>query len=182
LDAGSAGLAARLSAFCYEARMADVDKRALVAELRADLARSIAVVTRAAGEAREAATHEEAKPENDKDTRAVEAAYLAGAQADRARDLERTAATLSSLDLRSFGPGDVISAAALIELEHDGVTQHYFLAPEGGGLRADVGGVRVQVITPQSALGRELLGKEEGDLVEVTVQGRLRSYEIVRVS
>src|SRR5271170_3871202 len=92
--------------FCYEAPMADVDKRALVAELRADVARSIAVLTRAAGEARVAATHEEAKPENDKDTRAVEAAYLAGAQADRARDLEHTAASFASLDLHAFRPDD----------------------------------------------------------------------------
>jgi transcription elongation GreA/GreB family factor len=40
----------------------------------------------------------------------------------------------------------------------------------------------VQVITPGSALGRELLGKTEGDVVEVTVDARTRAYEIVRVS
>ncbi len=161
--------------------MADVDKRALITELRAEVARSVAVLSRAAAEAREAATHEEAKPENDKDTRAVEAAYLAGAQADRARELTRTAAALASLDLGTFGPGAVITSSALIEVDLDGVRQHYFLAPQGGGLRAALGGVTVQVITPQSALGRELLGKTEGDTVDVTVQGRARSYEIVRV-
>jgi len=162
--------------------MADVDKRALITELRAEIARTVAVLSRAAADAREAATHEEAKPENDKDTRAVEAAYLAGAQADRARDLERTASALGSLDLRAFGPAAVITSSALIEVDLEGARQHYFLAPQGGGLRAGVGGVMVQVITPQSALGRELLGKTEGDTVDVTVQGRARSYEIVRVS
>jgi transcription elongation GreA/GreB family factor len=162
--------------------MAGVDKRALLAELQADIARTAAVLTRAAEDARAAATHEEAKPENDKDTRAVEAAYLAGAQADRARDLARTAAALGALDLRSFGPGDAIASGALVEVEHAGATQRYFLAPQGGGLRATVGGVAVQVITPGSALGRELLGKREGDVVDVTVEARTRSYEIVRVS
>jgi hypothetical protein len=162
--------------------MPDVDKRALIAELRADIARAVLVLARAADDAREAATHEEAKPENDKDTRAVEAAYLAGAQAGRARDLTRTAASLGALDLRSFGAGEPISSSAIIELSHDGATQHYFLAPEGGGMRAVVGGVSVQVITPQSALGRELLGKTAGSEVEVTVQGRVRAYEIVRVA
>ncbi len=162
--------------------MPDVDKRALLAALVADVTRSGAVLARAAGEAREAATHEEAKPENDKDTRAVEAAYLAGAQADRARDLARVAASLASLGLKAFGPGDAIASSALIEVEHAGVTQHYFLAPHGGGLRVALDGVTVLVITPGSALGRELLGKSEGDVVEVTVDARTRAYEIVRVT
>jgi transcription elongation GreA/GreB family factor len=162
--------------------MPPVDKRALIAQLAAEIARSIAVLTRAAGEAREAATHEESRPENDKDTRAVEAAYLAGAQAERARELTRTAAALASLDLKAFGPGVPIASSAWIELDHEGATSAYFLAPQGGGMRASVGGVTVQVITPQSALGRELLGKTEGEVIEVTVQGRRREYEIVRVA
>jgi len=157
------------------------DKRALMEKLLADIAQSIAVLTRAAHEAREAATHEDAKPENDKDTRAVEAAYLAGAQANRARDLERAAAALAGLALKAFRPGEAIASSALVELDQEGSSHWYFLAPQGGGLRASVGGVEVQVITPQSALGRELLGKAEGDDLEVTVQGKLRTYEIVRV-
>jgi len=161
--------------------MPDMDKRALIAELRADIARSVAVLARAAADAREAATHEEAKPENDKDTRSVEAAYLAGAQAARARELTHAAAELASLDLRDFSPGAPIASSALIELEHDGVTHLYFLAPHGGGLRTALNGVAVKVITPQSALGRELLGKSDGDDVEVTLEGRLRTYAIVRV-
>jgi transcription elongation GreA/GreB family factor len=162
--------------------MAKVDKRALIVELCAELSRSMAVLTRAAGEAREAATHEESRPENDKDTRAVEAAYLAGAQADRARELGRAAAALNALDLAAFGPGTTISAGALVELDHDGVTSWYFLAPQGGGLRATVGGVTVHVITPQSPLGRELLGKTTGDVIEVTQKGARREYEVLGVS
>jgi hypothetical protein len=161
--------------------MPTLDKRALIAELRAEIARSVAVLTRAAAEAREAATHEESRPENDKDTRAVEAAYLAGAQADRARELDRTSASLASLDLLPFAPEAPISSSALVQLDHDGASAWYFLAPHGGGMRAAVGGVTVQVLTPQSALGRELLGKRAGDELEVTIQGKVRAYEIVRV-
>src|SRR6201996_4217278 len=129
------------AAFCYGTRMPTVDKRALIAELRADIARSVATLTRSATEAREAATHEESRPENDKDTRAVEAAYLAGAQADRARELDRTSAAFASLDLRAFGPDTPISSSALIELaeaDHDGPGSWYFLAPLGGGMRVHV--------------------------------------------
>lgn len=162
--------------------MADTDKRALIQQLRDDLKRTTSVLAKAARDAREAATHEEAKPENDKDTRAVEAAYLAGAQADRVRDLERVSAFLGSLDLRTFGPGAIITATALVELDLDGARFFYFLAPEGGGLSATVGGIEVQVITPQSPLGRELLGKSQGDVIEVKFRGSVRSYSIEGVS
>jgi hypothetical protein len=159
-----------------------IDKRALIARLREEIGRTVATLARAAQDAREAATHEDAKPENDKDTRAVEAAYLAGAQADRARELDRVSAALAALDLRRFGPDDAISATALITLDQGGTLHHYFLAPVGGGMRVSMDGVEVSVITPQSVLGRELLGKAAGDDVEVSVQGKMRSYEIVAVS
>lgn len=162
--------------------MPSIDKHALIAALREDIARTVAVLARAAHEAREAATHEESKPENDKDTRAVEAAYLAGAQADRARDLERASAALAALDLERFSSRAPISAGALIEIEQGGATSCYFLAPQGGGLKVTIGGVLVQVITPQSALGRELLGKSEGDAFDASIGGKLRTYEIVSVS
>jgi hypothetical protein len=162
--------------------MAAIDKRALIHKLREDIGASVAVLSKAAKDAREAATHEEAKPENDKDTRAVEAAYLAGAQAERVRDLERVAASLGSLDLRPFGPEDRISSTALIELELEGVSHHYLLAPQGGGREATIDGVLVQVITPQSPLGRELLGKSVGCVVELKAQQKTRVYEIVGIS
>jgi hypothetical protein len=162
--------------------MPAVDKRALIAALREDIERSIAANTRAANEAREAATHEESKPENDKDTRALEAGYLAGAQADRARELARVSAALAALPLKRFTEEDVISASALVELDHAGATQLYFLAPQGGGMRVRVEGVEVLVITPPSPLGRELLGKSAGDTIEVRAQGTMRRYEIVTVA
>jgi transcription elongation GreA/GreB family factor len=162
--------------------MASLDKRLLIDKLREEIAKTVSVLTRAAHDAREAATHEEAKPENDKDTRAVEAAYLAGAQAERARDLERASAALAALDLKRFGPDDAISAGALALLDQGDTEQCYFLAPQGGGLRAELDGVAVQVITPQSPLGRELLGKSVGDVIEVRVAGKLRSYEIIQIA
>src|SRR4051812_39561967 len=154
-------------------------KRALIQQLQADLAEEIASHTRAANSAREAATHEENRPENDKDTRAVEAAYLAGAQADRVRDLERIANALEFLPLRGFGVDEPIASAALIELDLGGAAErrppndavknklHCFMAPQGGGMKVELYGKEIQVITPQSPLGQALLGKSVGDVVEV---------------
>jgi hypothetical protein len=168
-------------------------KRSLIQQLQADLAEEIAALTRAANSAREAATHEENRPENDKDTRAVEAAYLAGAQADRVRDMERISNALEFLPLRIFGAHEPIASAALIELDLGGDAErrspadagkhklHCFMAPQGGGMKVELYGKEIQVITPQSPLGQALLGKSMGDVIELRTQRGVREYEVVAV-
>ncbi len=161
--------------------MKPLDKRRLINELKDGLGREIDVLRAAAKDAREAATHEEAKPENDKDTRAIEAAYLAGAQADRVRELDRVVNALEFLALRELGDGDPIGLSALVELDLDGARSHYFLLPVGGGMRASAEGVEVQVVTPQSPMGQALIGKTTGDTVELRLKQARRVYEIVGV-
>lgn len=158
-----------------------MNKREIVEQLKAALTREIDVISRAANAAREAATHEENRPENDKDTRAVEAAYLAGAQADRVRELERAVNALEFLPLRAFREQDPIAASALVEVDIEGKRALYFLAPQGGGLRAEIEGVLVQVVTPPSPVGQALLGRLTGDVVEVRTEGRKREVEILSV-
>jgi len=155
-----------------------IDKHAALREIRAALGAELAVMRKAAHDARHAATHEESKPENDKDTRGLELAYLAGAQAERARELERIEALLDRMVIRDFAEGAPIALSALVELEHDGASQLYFIAPHGGGLRPVVGGREVIVITPQSPIGRELLGKTAGDEIVVTTGARAKTYAI----
>jgi transcription elongation GreA/GreB family factor len=156
-------------------------KRALLRQLEEQLRKEIETYQRVALAAHEAATHEEARPENDKDTRSVEAAYLAGAQAERTRELERLVNALTFLDLHAFAPGERIAATALVEVEVDGKVAHYFLSPHGGGLRAEVEGRTIQVVTPEAPVGQALLGKTEGESFELRTGGKLREYTIVSV-
>jgi hypothetical protein len=158
-----------------------IDKRALVDDLRRQLTCDIAVLTQAALATREAATHEDAKPENDKDTRAIEAGYLAGAQAERVRDLEKTRNVLAMLSLKTFAGTDPIAISALVEVACDDVLTLYFLAPTGGGMRGNVESTDILVITPQSPMGQKLLGALEGDAFELSVQRKLRQYEVIGV-
>ncbi len=158
-----------------------IDKRALFAALRARLAEEQATMTRLAQEAAEAASHEENKPENDKDMRSTEASYVARGQAERARDLERSLALLGSMELRDFEPGEAIAAGALIELRHRGATTVCLLVPAGGGERLRVEGVEVQAVTPTSPLGAALLGLLEEDEAEVRTPQGTKVYEVVRV-
>lgn len=161
--------------------MKRVDKRALVAELRAQIAADLAAAVRAARDAAMAATHEEAKPENDKDMRSTEASYLARGQAERVRELERSDNALQFLPIRDAKDGDAIDLGTLAICEHEGTRIAYFVAPAGGGMRATIDGLDVQVVTPQSPVGKALLGKTAGDAASVRVRGAEREYEIVEV-
>jgi transcription elongation GreA/GreB family factor len=157
-------------------------KRLVLAGLIAQLEADLAAMTKAARDAHAAATHEEAKPENDKDTRALEASYLAAGQAERVRELEGAIKALGRLEVRALGEGAIISASALITLEDDdGAESTYFLAPHGGGLRVALADGAVQVLTPQSPLGQALLGRTRGDVVELRARGRLRELTVVDV-
>jgi transcription elongation GreA/GreB family factor len=160
---------------------ADV-KRELVAGLRAALEGELANMRRAAADARAAATHEEAKPENDKDTRALEASYLAGAQAARVRELEASLKALEQLVLLEL-EGKPIQATALVTLEdEDGARTTFWLAPLGGGTSVTTSAGPTQVLTPQSPLGKQLLGRTEGEVVEMRAKAGPRVRELTIVS
>lgn len=158
-----------------------IDKRALVAALRARIAEDLETATRAARDAAVAATHEEAKPENDKDTRATEASYLARGQAERVRELERSDNALQFLVLRDAREGEPVALGSVVVAEAEGARVAYFVAPAGGGMRATLDGLDVQVVTPEAPLGKALIGRVAGDTASVRVRGAVRDYEIVEV-
>jgi len=159
-------------------------KRALVDALLAKLEEELANMRRAAKDAREAATHEEAKPENDKDTRALEASYLAGAQAARVREIEGAMKAIGMMPLLDLGGGKTIQSSAVVTLEdEDEERTTFFVAPFGGGVTLSVDGLSAQVVTPQSPRGQALLGRTQGDVIEVrgTKPGPAREMTIVDV-
>ncbi|MBX3189132.1 MAG: GreA/GreB family elongation factor [Labilithrix sp.] len=157
-------------------------KRLLIDGLLAQIEEEIARMTKAHADARQAATHEEAKPENDKDTRALEASYLAAGQAERVRELETAVKVLSGLDLVELGETTPICASAVVTLRDDDDDEAtYFMCPHGGGTRLSLEGASVQVVTPQSPLGKALLGRTEGDVIELRAKAGLREMTIVKV-
>lgn len=163
-----------------------MDKRRLVETIQAHLAEELATLVQAAKAAYEAATHEESKAEDAHDTRGLEASYLAGAQAQRAAELQSQLLMWKHLPIREYGPEDVACPAALIELEFQGgpgrsTRAFYFIAPQGGGLVTRVDGHPVQVITPNSPMGEALMGRKEGELVEVETRGSVRAYRVISV-
>ena len=165
-------------------RTTAVDKVALLRTILDEVESALAVMKQAAESARDAATHEENKPENDKDTRGLEAGYLAGAQAERALELNRTRDLVLSLVPRTFASDERIAALAIVELEDtdsDDNSRH-FIVPVPGGKKFPCAGRVITVVSPASPLGDAIMGKRVGDVVEVPLGKKTKVLEIVALS
>ena len=103
-----------------------MDKKILVEMIAAKLEAELKSAKEAAMETYAAATGEESRPENEYDTRALEASYLAGAQAQRAREIEEALIMYKFLELKIFKEGTPIGPTALIELELNGKVSTVF--------------------------------------------------------
>lgn len=146
-----------------------IDKDRLIEALRQQARAELETLTESQRRAQEGATHEEARPENDKDTRATEASYLARGLAKRVQEMRGVLSALSALELRDFGPDAPIAAGALVELEdEEGTHSHLFIAPRGGGMKVEVDDALVKVVTPESPIGRALVGLGLDDEVRFT--------------
>lgn len=158
-----------------------MDKKKLIETIRAQLLKDLSVLKEAALATYEAATHEESKPENEYDTRGLEASYLAGAQAKRISEIEELLVIYKHLDLKDFGPNDKINATALVEVEFNGKHSFFFIMAKGGGLSVPFEGKTIQVITPNSPLGEAMQDLLKGGIAVVETGDQVREYEIINV-
>jgi transcription elongation GreA/GreB family factor len=140
------------------------------------------MITRAAQAAYETATHEENVAENKYDTLGLEASYLATGQARRMEEIRQSLVLFQNLTLRDYDEQQGIQLGALVTLEaENGDQQQLFLGPDAAGLKISLDEQWVTVITPRSPLGQGLLGKFEGDEVQIVVAGGRQVYGIEAV-
>lgn len=158
-----------------------IDKAELRRQLVQALEHEHETVAAAQRRTAEGVTHEDNRPEGDKDMRSTEASYVARGQAMRVRALEDDLARVVGMTLRGFDDDAPVALSALVELEGEGSRSVVFVAPAGGGTRLALAGVTVQVVTPASPLGKALIGARAGDDVEVQKGGVTETLEIVSV-
>ena len=158
--------------------MARPDKTRLAEALRARVAQELNTLRESQRAAQDGAIHEETRQEDPKDTRAIEAQYVARGLAERVEELQRTVATLAHMQLDSFGEDDPIDLTAVVGLKDDGGERIYFLVPVAGGESLEVDGTVVQTLTPASPLGLALCGKCVDDEVELALPGRRNFVEV----
>jgi transcription elongation GreA/GreB family factor len=156
-----------------------MNKRAVLKKIIAKLTGELEVYFRAAEYARDEATHEQNKAENKYDTRGLEASYLARGQSKQAAELETAILEFQKLGAKSFSAGDEIGLGALIELEMSGEKNFYFLGPRAGGTEIEHDKKEILVITPQSPLGEQLVGKKSGDNLKLKIGKETRPVKII---
>jgi len=94
----------------------------------------------------------------------------------RIAELEEYIAKAEIIDVAKLG-GDTVKFGATVTLLDESTEQekHYQIV---GDQEADVASGKVSISSP---IARALIGKEEGDSVEVAAPGGARSYEIMKV-
>jgi transcription elongation GreA/GreB family factor len=153
-----------------------IDKSELLELLRRRLAERLDRLTASQQSTQHGAVHPESRQEHSKDTRAIEATYLARGLAERVETLREALSLLAALELRDLGPADVVRLGALVALrDEDDRELVYLLAPAGGGEALSAAGVSVLVVTPKSPLGASLIGAGVDQEVEVELPGGKRS-------
>ena len=143
--------------------MTTMDKGFLVEQVLAHLDAELTRYTRAARAAQSDATDDQSRAENKYDTRGMEASYLAHGQSRQARETAQAREQFAALDRRVFAPGEPVAVGALVEVEGNGERVFYFVGPSAGGTEVVHAGQEVLVVTGQSPLGRQLLGKRAGE-------------------
>jgi transcription elongation GreA/GreB family factor len=146
--------------------------------LQVDLQAAIA----AAQTAHETATHEENSAENKYDTRGLEAAYLAAGHSRRVNDVQAALLAYRNLVLRPYYPDHGIQLSACIRVaDSQGKQRAFFLGPAAAGLKIQTQTDEIMVITPKAPLGRAMVGKAEGDEIEINVDGSKQLFKIIHV-
>ncbi|HEY4055283.1 MAG TPA: GreA/GreB family elongation factor [Kofleriaceae bacterium] len=163
-----------------------MDKKVLVSQLVSQLEAS----ARAALSARDAAAHEAkegATPdEKREDARAAHQLQTMGrTQNNRAEKARADADALATFRPVVLSEKAAISVGAIVEIEDadSGEGRTFFLAPVGAGmtLTGPGGDGHLSVVTPGSPIGKAVLGKRSGDVIDVTVEGDVREWQITYV-
>ncbi len=136
----------------------------------------------AAREAHATATHSESVAENKYDTFGLESAYLAHGQSQRVLQYQYDLAEFKKLALPNLTCKSPITPGALVIIEDDaGLEKAVFLGPVSGGVKINFEEQTVSLVSVASPMGRELLGRFEGDSIAFAAGIGHKHYDIVSV-
>ncbi len=157
--------------------MTHLDKNDLIAQVVQQLENQKKLLVEAANEAREYSTNEESKAENKYDTRGLEASYLASGQSKRAQEIQAQIYQLNKVQVKDFTDNDPIGISALVEILMGESNQKYLYLLPVGGVELSVMGMKIQTITLESPIGRNVYQQKPGHDFEIN--GNV--YEILEV-
>ena len=177
-----------------------MQKTLLLESLCEQLQQEINATRSAVDEAHALASHEQSKPENQYDTLALEAAYLAHGQSERIAELQRQLLVLNHFEfvkLTQDQPILVGSLVCLVDLELN-ENQWLWILPVAGGkvLSAAIAHVdqlknintintnelnTIRSITPTAPLAKVMLGKYVDDVISLNMGGKKKQFEVIEL-
>ena len=141
-------------------------KKELIKQIVEHLTYELNNSEQAAKNAHLAATDDQSVAETQYDTLAIESAYLAEGQSRRIIAFKKALKGFEQLSLSDNSKHVVLGS--LVQLSEDKDENHwFFIAPAAAGFRAKINGQHYTVITPQSPMGKALLGKQSDDDIHI---------------
>lgn len=122
------------------------------------------------------AIHTDMKPDSKYDTRAIEASYLAGAQAKRVFEIIRDLDELQKLDTKT--KNEKVCIGSVLSLKFNDFESHYFISPTTGGFFAQIEGKSYMIIGINSPIAQASIGHSLQDSFEVETPKETRDYTI----
>lgn len=158
----------------------------LLEQLVSSLQQEIDATLIAVNEAHALASHEQSKPENQYDTLALEAAYLAHGQSERIAELQRQILLLNHFEFSEYDENSRITLGALVCIENvdlDSDRQWLWLLPAGGGvlLHCDDVALEIRTITAEAPLAQKILENYVGDQFELNLGHKKKQLEITEL-
>jgi transcription elongation GreA/GreB family factor len=163
-----------------------MDKRDLLRQLSVQIRKTAEGASEAAAEAAEGARSAADPTDRQTDSgAAVELARMARGQDQRRQRAREELDALSVFNPRPLAENAPVSLGAIVEIEDEeaGIGRTFFLAPAGAGatLSGPDGDGHLTVVTPRSPVGRAVLGRRVGDVVDITIDGEVREWALTFV-
>jgi len=159
-----------------------VNKQNLLKQLLEQLQQEIDATMAAVNEAHALASHEQSKPENQYDTLALEAAYLAHGQSERIAELQRQILLLNHFEFVDYDESSRISVGALVFIEDENnESQWLWLLPIAGGIVLTSGDLLVRTITPEAPLAKKLVGNYIDEQFVLNLGHTKKQFEILEL-
>jgi transcription elongation GreA/GreB family factor len=159
-----------------------MNKYMLLEKIQVRLDHTLQAATDAALRAYNTATDNENVAENQYDTLALEASYLAHGQAQRVKECKDDLLAYQSLIQSLPVSNKTVLLGHLVTLVDEGDNMsEVFLGPASGGLTFIAEKKTVTIVTPTSPFGDALIGREIGEEIDVHIGNKVVWYEIVEI-
>jgi transcription elongation GreA/GreB family factor len=159
-----------------------IDKKKIIETLIGNFEKEKIHIEAAAATTKRMVAEGDMKQEAKHDTRAIEASYLAGAQARRVEEIKLEIQILEEVELKDYTDKDDIAIGAIVDMDCNGNIAKYFISPTSGGTMLSIDGQAILVISVFSPIGDAALGLSSGDDFEIEIPKGTRNYDILSIS